>query len=105
MPEYPGLEEMTLRDHFAAEAMNGMLAGANEYPHADIADAAYHAADAMLEVRGQKTELRKSHERLRAACKEACTLVATMYEMPPDNDYTEHVRNLLENALEDAVQV
>lgn len=44
---------MSLRDHFAAEAMNGMLAfghteGRNEYY---ISKKAYAIADAMLEAR------------------------------------------------------
>lgn len=101
-----GLEAMTLRDHFAAEAMNGMLAETDVgHLHSDIADAAYHQADAMLAVRGQKTELRKSHERLQAACNESLTLFATMQGMPPALGDIERLRNTLENVLQDSIHV
>lgn len=42
---------MTLRDYFAAKAMQGMLA--NGIPSGDIPVYAYEIADAMLAARGQ----------------------------------------------------
>jgi len=42
---------MTLRDYFAAKAMQGLLQYA--YAHADRASVAYKAADAMLKERGE----------------------------------------------------
>jgi len=42
---------MTLRDYFAAKAMQGMLADPNTPEIMDIAGAAYEAADAMLRAR------------------------------------------------------
>jgi len=42
-------EGMTLRDYFAAKAMQGLLQYA--YAHADRASVAYKAADAMLAER------------------------------------------------------
>lgn len=41
---------MTLRDYFAAKALQGMLARPHEWPSAD-AKSAYKYADAMLEAR------------------------------------------------------
>lgn len=62
-PAFPTLEEhgfnqgepgMTLRDYFAAKAMQGMLA-ATPHDHAfdseSIVEAAYETADAMLKAR------------------------------------------------------
>lgn len=47
-------EGMTLRDYFAAKAMQGMLAEPNaDYYHADLAKGAYEIADAMLKAREQ----------------------------------------------------
>ena len=49
---YPG---MTLRDYFAAQALNGYLAGRNSTHVSsrcnDVADACYAYADAMLAAR------------------------------------------------------
>jgi len=51
----PGLHEnddydgMTLRDYFAAKAMQGLMDAAMPMP--EIADAAYEMADAMLKAR------------------------------------------------------
>ena len=42
---------MTLRDYFAAKAMQGLMDAAMPMP--EIADAAYAMADAMLKERGQ----------------------------------------------------
>jgi len=42
---------MTLRDYFAAKAMQGLMQYA--YTHADRASVAYKAADAMLKERGE----------------------------------------------------
>lgn len=42
---------MTLRDYFAAKAMQGMLA--NGIPSGEIPIYAYEIADAMISVRGQ----------------------------------------------------
>lgn len=57
----PGASEMTLRDYFAAKAMQGMLSGAgigymNVHPSyydslSGTAKTAYQIADAMLEAR------------------------------------------------------
>jgi len=43
-------QDMTLRDYFAAKAMQGLMDAAMPMP--EIADAAYAMADAMLEARG-----------------------------------------------------
>ena len=59
----PMVEAMTLRDHFAAQAMIGILAypgdvksGSwhNNATAADVAAKAYEYADAMLAERGKK---------------------------------------------------
>ena len=42
---------MTLRDYFAAKAMQGLMDAAMPMP--EIADAAYDMADAMLKARSQ----------------------------------------------------
>ena len=45
---------MTLRDYFAARALQGMLASGNlpkTMPDADIAECSYNLADAMLKAR------------------------------------------------------
>jgi hypothetical protein len=44
---------MTLRDYFAAKAMQGMLADPSTPEIMDIAGAAYEVADAMLKAREQ----------------------------------------------------
>lgn len=44
-------EGMTLRDYFAAKAMQGMLASG--VPSGDIPLYAYEIADAMVSIRGQ----------------------------------------------------
>lgn len=44
-------EGMTLRDYFAAKAMQGLMDAA--MPMSEIADAAYDMADAMLKARQQ----------------------------------------------------
>ena len=51
---YQGIEEgMTLRDYFAAKAMNGLLANpdCNLLPLDEVVPAAYKIADAMLKQR------------------------------------------------------
>jgi hypothetical protein len=48
---------MTLRDYFAAKAMQGMFDYWDENPHLEfehIADCAYDMADAMMKVRDAK---------------------------------------------------
>lgn len=51
-----GCAGMTLRDYFAAQAMQGMFAAFKHWPrgdeHGDVAQHAYQAADAMLAARG-----------------------------------------------------
>lgn len=44
---------MTLRDYFAAKAMQGILAGNSTKVH-EIAEASFIVADAMLKAREQK---------------------------------------------------
>jgi len=49
---------MTLRDYFAAKALEGIFANANTYPTTEqhfnnITEGAYKAADAMLKAREQ----------------------------------------------------
>lgn len=44
---------MTLRDYFAAKAMQGLIVRRENGTHADIAENAYMMADAMLEARKQ----------------------------------------------------
>jgi hypothetical protein len=48
---HTGNEGMTLRDYFAAAALQGMLAESDQYKFDNLAKAAYKAADAMLEER------------------------------------------------------
>ena len=54
----PASGGMTLRDYFAAAAMQGMLASPDGGPSdwQKVADAAYYAADAMLAAREPKEE-------------------------------------------------
>jgi hypothetical protein len=49
----PKTTGMTLRDYFAAKALQGILAmdGSSEFRASDLAAAAYRSADAMLEAR------------------------------------------------------
>lgn len=52
MSKYGGFsKDMTLRDYFAAKAMQGMLADPTTPEIMDIPGAAYELADAMLEAR------------------------------------------------------
>ena len=44
---------MTLRDYFAAKAMQGYVGQGQSYDFADIAQASYRLADAMMEAREQ----------------------------------------------------
>ena len=46
----PGYAGMTLRDYFAAKAMQGLIAGGSTDRH-QIAQAAYIVSDAMLHAR------------------------------------------------------
>lgn len=48
---YKYVEGMTLRDYFAAKAMQGILADPSTPEIMDIAGAAYEMADAMLKAR------------------------------------------------------
>lgn len=45
---------MTLRDYFAAKAMQGMLAASENYQTHEMAMYAYDVADVMLAVREEK---------------------------------------------------
>ena len=50
-PEFaPGYAGMTLRDYFAAKAMQGLIAGGSTDRH-QIAQAAYIVSDAMIKAR------------------------------------------------------
>lgn len=42
---------VTLRDYFAAKAMQGMLTGSDDWRESRIAELAYQMADAMMEAR------------------------------------------------------
>jgi hypothetical protein len=42
---------MTLRDYFAAKAMQGLMLNIGEWPEEAIAEAAYRQAEAMLKAR------------------------------------------------------
>ena len=56
-PEFaPGYAGMTLRDYFAARAMQGMAAHpeSDKWPADGIAKAAYQQADAMLAARKER---------------------------------------------------
>jgi hypothetical protein len=49
-----GPDGMTLRDYFAAKAMQGLLAGITPttvWSHDEVAETAYNVADAMLKAR------------------------------------------------------
>jgi hypothetical protein len=48
------IEGMTLRDYFAAKAMQGLLASEVEASMKEFAKLAYAMSDAMLEARGNK---------------------------------------------------
>ena len=47
---------LTLRDYFAAQAMQGMLAASENYPTPGLANYAYQVADAMLAARAKGGE-------------------------------------------------
>ena len=48
----PDLQKgMTLRDYFAAKAMQGLVGAPQSFPRATIAEHAYLMADAMLKAR------------------------------------------------------
>jgi hypothetical protein len=55
--DYLAQDGMTLRDYFAAQAMQGLFASNAEHDHEDehifdaVAEAAYKQADAMLKAR------------------------------------------------------
>jgi len=54
---------MTLRDYFAAKAMQGILAGLPEGSDPDVRDLArdsYKVADAMLKIREKKNDPRRN---------------------------------------------
>lgn len=44
---------MTLRDYFAAKAMQEFMTSRDVYQNADIAEFSYEIADAMLKARGE----------------------------------------------------
>ena len=45
------IQGLTLRDYFAAKAMQGLMAGAENYSELRMARLAYELADAMMEKR------------------------------------------------------
>jgi hypothetical protein len=45
-------EGMTLRDYFAAKAMQGFITGVDDFDEDALAAASYRLADAMLRARG-----------------------------------------------------
>jgi hypothetical protein len=47
------IQGLTLRDYFAAKAMQGLMAGAEDYSETRIAKLAYELADAMIKTREQ----------------------------------------------------
>jgi hypothetical protein len=50
----PFASEMSMRDYFAAKAMQGLLAGITPttvWSHDEVAETAYNVADAMLRAR------------------------------------------------------
>ena len=47
-------EGMTLRDYFAAKAMQGFLSAAEVWTASEISDASYELADAMLAARKEE---------------------------------------------------
>ena len=47
---------MSLRDYFAASALNGLLSGTGEYTVKGFADLSYELADAMLKAGGYDNE-------------------------------------------------
>ena len=49
-----GTQGMTLRDYFAANAMQGMLTASKNYTNDELAEFAYIVADAMLKAREAK---------------------------------------------------
>lgn len=51
---YPAQEGLTLRDYFAAKAMQGLLVSMQLFSSQNIADQAYKMADGMLAARGSK---------------------------------------------------
>ena len=56
-PHRTDMTGMTLRDYFAAKALQGMLASGNlpkTMPDADLAECVYNLADAMLKARETK---------------------------------------------------
>ena len=54
-PAFPGYGEpgMTLRDYFAAKAMQGLLASNVQDVMPEFAKRAYEMADAMMKARGE----------------------------------------------------
>jgi len=53
--DYTGQDGMTLRDYFAAKAMQGMLSENSgiRYPTDELVDFAYKVADEMMKAREQ----------------------------------------------------
>ena len=47
------MNEVTLRDYFAAKAMQAMLTASDDWRESRIAELAYEMADAMIETREQ----------------------------------------------------
>ena len=53
----PPIQDITLRDYFAAAAMQGLLTSeiVGEYSNTHVANIAYMVADAMIEERSRET--------------------------------------------------
>ena len=47
---------MTLRDYFAGQALNGVLAGAENIRPVEMSEFCYKMADAMLKARGDSND-------------------------------------------------
>lgn len=54
--EWKYTEGISLRDYFAAQALQGMLSANTEASDDDLAKYAYSAADAMLAARDQRAD-------------------------------------------------
>lgn len=61
--EWKSTEGISLRDYFAAAALQGLLAGAPNYHETKASKAAYAHADAMLAAREKQGLTSKGSER------------------------------------------
>lgn len=53
--DYPNVMGMTLRDYFAAKALQGLITGKNYHIKKEAVIEAYAFADAMLKARGEQS--------------------------------------------------